>query len=1059
MATSFFQTLRVNLVAALGGQPRLDTDRSSHRDALNAWSSLKRWIRAAVDNSGPLHVAQQLKDFAAACRVAAITGGPVPTTRFHRVFIGPYKEVQEALAAVQGRRGNRWKERRADILTQLSYIGRSLPKGRQLQEGEKALREHLHNLSSPAPELPKDLREEMEAFGRYWADDNLSTFAPRLEFDPTAGACLESSRRQGGLAGFLHRRLGEIAAKYKIDPGRGTPELNAEVLHNWEQKTAEVQALFILNGQANGLPVSPATSAAVERMKASGITRRSAEPGIKYQNRADELLGLASFVAPGFVKKLTTYPVRPDDAALKLHAALADSLYQDLMDQEKEGPMRAQAQVISERGWKVRVVTKSPGALVALAHQVRRWLSEGLRKDRSIKAVLAGDHREAVEEIFPIKNAASKSVLSADLKTATDLISLQTFQAIWKGISHSSVGNTLPPWTLKVMELALGPQTISYPSLPGEPHIRSKRGALMGLPSTWPFLCLANLFWWHSAHLGPDAFRKLLDSKPAERKANYARVRRTPKVRICGDDLIGVTSKEGRERYEENAIASGAKFSGPSKHLFCRSGGVFTEEMFFTEIDTRTAEMSLVRWSEAFPTRGIIGTMRCDQTGRESPYWMSLGPAVEGMMLHRERKARRAILYLIRMVHPELKGFLRRYGLLRLLHVPRQFGGIGIPTETMWSFRVEGSMKEVDRAALVLATSSSWEDDLSALSRPYDTAPSTTLPLRRIAAEQATFVVGGRYRVIKSDAAVPIGWFPFPGTVTDLIDKITGNVARDLFFLSEMEAQPKSKPAFNARSAMTARTLARTLDRARRELISSRGGWLLRSRNKKEEGEEAPLKEVSGKRPASPASRDRDQPGSVAIATPPKWTPSRTIDPRSLDEVEQINLLALSVGMGFTMTELAALPDWERTALLEAVMEQWSQGSPLPPRAEAVPGLVSRLQGAAPVARALEFSSPNETDKNRGENHGKVSFSWRDLLDRISEIENSRRACLIPDEHALEGILGQRFQETDWWKRLLAREKVRARQERRPPPAATPLREMADRSIRDLVSKSLHWPA
>jgi hypothetical protein len=586
-------------------------------------------------------------------------------------------------------------------------------------------------------------------------------------------------------------------------------------------------------------------------------------------------------------------------------------------------------------------------------------------------------------------------------------------------------------------------------------------------------------------------------------------------VRICGDDLVGVTNSLGRERYEENARASGAKFSGPSKHIFCAGGGVFTEEIFFTE-ESNSGETRLRRWSEAFPTRGIIGTMRCDKTGRESPYGLSVGPAVEGMMKHRDRKARRAILYLIGVVHPELKGFLRRFGLLRLLHIPRQLGGLGLPSETLWNFRVEKSTKEVDRAALVLATSCGWEDDLSILSRPYDTAPHTTLPLRQIASQEAEFVIGGRYRVIKKGSQVPIGWFAYPGTVTDLIDKVTGNVARDLFFLAPLEPAPKSKPAFNARSSWTARTLSRSLDRARRALISSRGGWLFAEKKKRneqvtiereggggvmtpsqesdlssesrpagtgpptpppgetEDGRESGTSSPTGRtnvtltgaaglpgaRTPPPARTDTGFEGrgrEVAMATPPRWTPARTIDPRSLGEEEQVNLLALSVGMGFTMSEIARLPEWERTLLLENVMEKWSLGSPMPPMKSAENRLVARLQGSVPPS-GISGRPANEADESRGENHGVVSFSWADLLDRITKIEESRLACLIPDQHALEGILGQRFQETEWWMKLVQKEKLRAKQENRPPPAATPLREMAGRSIRDLVSKSLHWP-
>jgi hypothetical protein len=302
-------------------------------------------------------------------------------------------------------------------------------------------------------------------------------------------------------------------------------------------------------------------------------------------------------------------------------------------------------------------------------------------------------------------------------------------------------------------------------------------------------------------------------------------LKRIPRVRICGDDLVGVTEAHCADEYERLARESGAKFSGPDKHLRETGGGVFTEEVFTTSGAHPT---EFQRWSEAFPLRGILGTLRTDRTGREEPYWMSMGPALEKMMEERGKAARRRILHTVRRAHPELKPFLRSRGLLRLWHIPRQFGGLGVPTIEMWGHSVHRSTAEVHQAALIIVKSSAWDDDLQKLSRPYDTSLPTTLPIREVAGRMAEMAIGSRYQVVRRDAEPPIGWFEVPGSVDQVIEGVQGNVARDIFFLSEFT--PPKRGGLKQRESQVATKLAASLHRIRREIISQRGGWLYRKR-------------------------------------------------------------------------------------------------------------------------------------------------------------------------------------------------------------------------------------
>jgi hypothetical protein len=179
-----WKALMVAIVAATGTVPCLSLNKRTHRDCLQALRSLHSWLRRTAYLSGPLHVVQKMKEFAADCRLAAIQGGKVPGSRFSRIFTGPLFSIGQAM------RAHRRTADQRDILVQISHLGRSLPKGRTDKEGRAALRAHLDALGSAAPPLSKARREELVSFVKQWANEHLGQFTPKLEFEPTAGACL-----------------------------------------------------------------------------------------------------------------------------------------------------------------------------------------------------------------------------------------------------------------------------------------------------------------------------------------------------------------------------------------------------------------------------------------------------------------------------------------------------------------------------------------------------------------------------------------------------------------------------------------------------------------------------------------------------------------------------------------------------------------------------------------------------------------------------------------------------------------------------------------------------
>lgn len=114
--------------------------------------------------------------------------------------------------------------------------------------------------------------------------------------------------------------------------------------------------------------------------------------------------------------------------------------------------------VIPTLGGKSRVVTKSPGSLIALGHYARKVGLEILRKHPASRQVLSGDRRGSIQDLiqrcsrhlYPTRPL----IVSADLTAATDRIPFGVSQAIWEEI----LGHVCAPlWLQRVVALLTGP--------------------------------------------------------------------------------------------------------------------------------------------------------------------------------------------------------------------------------------------------------------------------------------------------------------------------------------------------------------------------------------------------------------------------------------------------------------------------------------------------------------------------------------------------------------------------------------------------------------------------
>jgi hypothetical protein len=659
---------------------------------------------------------------------------------------------------------------RFDVLNQIGYLGRSLPKARNSCggppsfEGEKALRSHAKVLSTPAEPLSEGDRTFLVKFARDWSERHLNRFQPDFSFSLSGGSCVESKRRDGGLAAYLNGVVNET----------------------------------ILLGGA-----------------------------LRYQK-----------------KLLPTL-----DNLSQVERVAADHLLPALAERLPESTPQAIPVAIPERGWKMRIATKSPGSLVLLTHLFRKWISRGIRSDPAIQEVLSGEHRAAVESLierFKDGIPTGFQVLSADLKTATDLISLEAYQAIWEGIRDSNPGRSLPKEIRRAVELAIGPQRVAYSWSDGSSEaITTKRGALMGLPSTWSFLCLLNLACWKGAC---DARHK----SPLP-------------VRICGDDLLGVAPQSVVRRYEERMLRLGAKFSGRAKHFTSPYGGTFTEEVFRLEVSHATAERRVVEvepyqprfrmpgshlpdweimalraafpeertvaprvvWTEAFPTRGLLGTMKSASAGLDAPYWVTLGPALERLCEDRNPAARQKMLKVVHFAHPELFRLASQRGLSSVVHLPRLLGGFGIPRPVGPFF---GPLPDnvFGRAAFALAYGSSWESNLLALSQPYSIGIRDVIPFRRSAEASCEFQVLQRVTLAKPGSQAPAGQLESPISFEEILESATTRLANATMAVVSPDALRSAPDSASAANPKLLGSLRAALYRRASLILRTQGGALPR---------------------------------------------------------------------------------------------------------------------------------------------------------------------------------------------------------------------------------------
>lgn len=170
--------------------------------------------------------------------------------------------------------------------------------------------------------------------------------------------------------------------------------------------------------------------------------------------------------------------------------------------------------------------------------------------------------------------------ISSDLTSATDLFPHDLVLSLIEGIIEGSGSDFVDSVALR---LAGGPQRVSWlwPEIKDAKGVvkypkqlmseDSKRGILMGLPTSFTLMCMIHEWWVREA---------------VKSSAVHGWERRTcmSTCKILGDDLIAYWPAEVISAYEDLGTSIGAKFS-PGKHYHSSDGFVFAERSFLAPWD------------------------------------------------------------------------------------------------------------------------------------------------------------------------------------------------------------------------------------------------------------------------------------------------------------------------------------------------------------------------------------------------------------------------------------------------------------------------------------------
>jgi hypothetical protein len=216
---------------------------------------------------------------------------------------------------------------------------------------------------------------------------------------------------------------------------------------------------------------------------------------------------------------------------------------------------------IKEKGCKVRIATKSPPELNLVAQHPQRCLLALLKHLVPSKGTLHGNLNFSEHHWVKEHHLEEGVALSADLSKASDRIPFSIGYTVLKTAMDTFYDmedeeETTNYNNIDAATILTGP--MRFPD-----GTKTKRGLLMGLPTTWPILSLLNMACFEFGAQKLDRHR-------------YS---------ICGDDLIALCEERSSQNYQANLQECSLRINA-KKHLVIplvrgrTVGAVFTEEVF-----------------------------------------------------------------------------------------------------------------------------------------------------------------------------------------------------------------------------------------------------------------------------------------------------------------------------------------------------------------------------------------------------------------------------------------------------------------------------------------------
>jgi len=586
-------------------------------------------------------------------------------------------------------------------LLRLATWGRALPSGTKKLE-EKTKEEHLLLLTTPFEEDPEITRDLFNWAASLASRNNSMPETVHTSF--SASASWESPRSRGGRATYLRDRL----LSWWTSPV-------GEVLHapSFEEEYWDANGFLAITGEnlqmalalglqcaqclyqteinslepfatQDGEPFSVAVGCGPETTGAMALTALidaycREDPGVEFyeSDQVGSLCGIPLFnrrVNPGFFTRRVGIYATPT--------------------------------AVSERGYKVRMVTKTESWVTVLLHPIRDLLYSFLRMDLRSRRSLQSSGNDLWDWGRYFCSSADRSqeteyFYSVDWKAASDHIPKWAERALILGLVKG-LGNKWPRHSAMLashLPLINSERVLAHHDRKNRVVVDGiqVRGSLMGDPTTWGILSLIHLF--------------LLDH--GESVARGRPITWTPGKRgpvIKGDDAVVPGTLKQIESFQSSFKRIGFQES-PGKAYLSETTIVFTESNYVRFVWDRKHPVTkkTVRARSTLIFLDVAKAKAFNNTEDPTGGFTTRGGAIRNELKYLEQYQDPVVVHLKSAAYQIHKDRIRRgieYGLP--VWLPAQLGGVGFPhykgDEFAWRKRTPGEHKRILRTLL------SWQD-------------------------------------------------------------------------------------------------------------------------------------------------------------------------------------------------------------------------------------------------------------------------------------------------------------------------------------------------------------